>query len=205
MDLQDEKEKAKYQFRLDLSKLIIDRLVIGVGLLAVGFVANGWLEDHKSRLAADRWISERQLQAIDRLREAYAEVTAQFFRLSDPANTDTKSDGYEKAIEQFGSSAKEKDVLYSRRLKNVMNCHSWLHSALLNLSAESRPAYRDFVYALNADFHDVTRGEVVQRHRDDQLRLASCEKMGGQQAHRGGAQKLLENVYGEWASGQHNR
>ena len=47
MDLDFEKEKARYQHKLEIIRLVIDRFLIGIIVVGLGFAFNLALEDYK--------------------------------------------------------------------------------------------------------------------------------------------------------------
>ena len=74
MNLNDEKEKATFVHKLEIRKLYIDRFLFIATFIFIGGIANFLVEKYRSDLAQDRFLIERQLEAITDIKASYEKL-----------------------------------------------------------------------------------------------------------------------------------
>ena len=68
MNLDEEKEKARFVYRLELRKIIVDKMLFGVILVIFGMITNILIENYRSDLTKDQFLLEERLNAIKNIK-----------------------------------------------------------------------------------------------------------------------------------------
>jgi hypothetical protein len=74
MDIDLEKEKANFIYRLELKKIFFDKFLLGILLVAAGVAANILIENYRSNLTSQRFVLEQRLIAINQIKAAHDDL-----------------------------------------------------------------------------------------------------------------------------------
>jgi len=129
-----DKEEAKYLHKLELRKIVIDKLLFGVLIALIGLVANIVLENYRSDLAKQKFILEKQFEAIREISDAYDDL----YRLWDDFtlnlnSNDLPGDYWAKSLEKenifyekYNKWTMALPVEFDRHMEQFL----WLHSGI---------------------------------------------------------------------------
>ena len=87
MDIDLEKEKARYAYKLEMRKLVIDKVLIGIIVAVVGWQINIAFERYKNQLGTERFLLEKRLEAVSAVRNTYSQLHDMYIDLT---TADTK-------------------------------------------------------------------------------------------------------------------
>src|SRR5712692_7139337 len=129
-----EKEKARYVHRLEVRKLIIDNLFLGLILFALAFVANMAIERYRSESTREAFLLQKRLEAVSAVRAAYAQMFDNFdsFTLNrEGSRPRDYRERYSKSISAFALSQDRWSTLLSPEFNAQLDFHLWAHLAFL--------------------------------------------------------------------------
>jgi hypothetical protein len=196
MDIEMEKQKLKYAFRLDMKKMIVDKLLLGLVILTVGFFANMAIERYRSSLTEAKFLLEKRLEAVQAICKAYSDM----FNTYDEATVVRKpvkkvKERFVRQTSSFQESATRWGVTLSKEFSLQLNYFAWIYIALQeHLDTEK---YRDFVFDLNEHFHLLCRREIGTEKGMEPGGF-SFERWTFRQGETEGALAFLEVNYRKW-------
>ena len=158
----DDKEKARYLYRLELRKLIVDKLFLGLILVVLGYVANITIEEYRAKSARDVFLLQKRLEAVTAVRAAYADMFDNFDSftlLGTPLPKDYRKQ-YKKSIDAFSVSQNRWSTLFPPEFNAQLEFHLWTHQAFLYRGVAESVEYREFVYDLDQHFDFICRREL---------------------------------------------
>jgi hypothetical protein len=162
MNLDEEKNRELYKYSLDLRKLMIDKLAIGLVIAVLGCLGNAALERYRQASAAEQFLLEEKLSALKQIRSAYAEM----FDAFDTHTVETSrgpADGdrqFQAAVDRYARASVEFGTLLSHEFILQMDYHLWVYCAFRGANAEQARRYRPFIYALYHTFQAQSQSEM---------------------------------------------
>ncbi len=79
MTLEEEKAKARFEHRLAVRRLMLDKLVVGLIILGLGYFASIAVERYKAAEAGRQFLLEKRFEAVKEIRSGFSRVTGEFF------------------------------------------------------------------------------------------------------------------------------
>src|SRR5712692_6501593 len=158
-----EKEKARYVHRLEVRKLIIDKLFLGLILFALAFAANMAIERYRSESTREAFLLQKRLEAVSAVRAAYAEMYDNFDSFTVIRKGERPKDyreRYNESIDAFALSQSRWSTLLSPEFNAQLDFHLWTHLAFLDRDVAKSAEHRDFVYDLYQHFGFICRREL---------------------------------------------
>lgn len=200
MELSDEKEKAQFAHKLEIKRIIIDKLLIGVIIFLCGFAANIALENYRNKLTTQKFFLEKKLDAIQAVSDAYSKMYDEYDRFTIQAyekpNKQPKNINYNlKSVDDFIIVSTRWSSVLSKEFCNQLNYYSWIYSAFDEL--ENAKKYRSFIFDLDQKFHLLCRKELGLQTVQSQDEFA-LESWSFQQGHSKGAEAYLEVNFENW-------
>jgi hypothetical protein len=113
MDLNDEKEKAKFIYGLELRKLVLDKCLFGLIIVLLGVLANVAFERYRSSLNEQRFLLEKRLEAIANIKAAFEEVIDLWdeYTLGEAELPSDYKIRYKKSVDAFSAQSNKWNVL----------------------------------------------------------------------------------------------
>jgi hypothetical protein len=199
MQVKTEKEKAHDAYKLDVRKLIIDKLFLGLIILLLGFAANMALEHYRRETSKQEIFLKKRLEAVNTIQETYAtmfDAFDAFTVLGDGTLPENYRKTYKAAVDKFARAQAMWGAPLSRRFNTQLGYHLWTYLAFESKDVAKARAYRAFVYDLNQQF-----GFLCARELDiavEQQPLFEFEAWTHEEADRKGAQAFLEANFNKW-------
>jgi len=170
MELQTEKEKAKYVHNLELRRLIVDKLLFGAVVVLIGGIANLLIENYKNDLSKERFIVERQYEATSKIKAAYEEMHSlwAYYTLNDTKLTDNLNLQYREKIKQFDDTANLWNIVLPRSFEKNLNYFLWLHGGIeakgidsyLSMKPEELYKHQIFMGEVKDLFYNLAREAI---------------------------------------------
>jgi len=198
MNLEQEKEKARYEHRLEVRKMVIDKLLLGIVVLALGFFADMAIENYRRHSTEQQFFLEQKVDAVKNIRKAYAAMNDAFdaFTLVSTRLEDYR-EKFKTAIDRYNLTATEYGVLLSPQYLHNLDYHLWIYEAMDFEDVAKQKQYREFFYDLNNQFQTVTKIELGVLDRKDANVFAFVE-WSFKQADTLGAQSFFQANYKKW-------
>lgn len=156
--LDQEKEKLNFEHKLEIRRILIEKFLIAVILLIAAFLANMLVEKYKNNLIEKRFLLEKRLVAIDKLRGIYSELNIYFFRNAKMNDmTDKDWSDYNLKVLEFGNYFNKVSVLFDERHEVRVQGHLLIHEAVSYKKKIAEDEYK-FGLAVFEDFEILTRG-----------------------------------------------
>lgn len=158
----EDPEQTKYSFKLDVVKIIIDKLLIGLIIVAAGFLANKYIEDYRSKLTVQKFLMDKKLEAIQSISESYSYLFSTFDKYSLENNGNKLPDNYNEQYEQSADKLIEASNRWAPLLSDDYNkqieYYIWILTAFKDVS-KAKP-YRDFISDLDQKFKLMCAREI---------------------------------------------
>jgi hypothetical protein len=168
MTFQQEKLKIRYEHKLQVWRIVIEKALLGI-LLALGaLAANVIMENYRSDLSRQRFLLESRLTALQALRESCSPLTNHTWRLAqDKKGTAEKLSlaTYEEDLEKFMHLANMWNLLFSVRFNEAIERHFWTHQAMARGLCEVKPEHWPFLSDDFENFDHITRQELWEETR----------------------------------------
>ncbi|MFH0957461.1 MAG: hypothetical protein V1897_02040, partial [Pseudomonadota bacterium] len=206
MDLDTEKEKAKYLHKLELVRLIIDRLLIGLILVAIGFGFNLALEDYKRKQIEHQFYLERKLEAVNSIREAYIKAFNTYYWTTISDKDKAKSllfrgepdTEYHNTIVNLGLAVSKYNILLSRYFFDLATANTIMLEGIYYKEPLKRIEYREFVYHLAQVFSNQSRIELGLSPELEANESFPFETFKFEEIHTKGSPHFLDINFEKW-------
>ena len=201
MDIDLEKEKARYIHKLEIRKLIIDKMFLGVIILAIGFVGNMYFETYRSQLSDQRFEYEKKLEAINAVRSAFAKMYQNFNSFSDidttPELPKDYGDKFNRSIDNVIYTTNSVDVLLSPSLEHEVEFNIWIYTAFHYQDVAKSHEYRDFASYLFDQFMESCKIEVGKLSKHSKKRF-QFEEWPWEKTDSLGSEAFLDANFNKW-------
>jgi hypothetical protein len=201
-----EKHKAAYTFRLDLIKLIVDKIFLGVIVVGVGYFANIALEDYKKKQIEAHFFLEKKFGAVQEITAALNKVFNSFYQTTIDGQDKAKSNisNYESDL-QFHSdllSAADTATKYSLILSKKAADHTQAMITFLEgayyKERSKRVYYREFMYAMMEMIGDHFREELGLSPDVSDYPNFTIDEFRFNEVSRNGPSHFLDTNYERW-------
>jgi hypothetical protein len=195
-----EQEKTLYAHKLDVRKLVIDKLLIGALLIIVGFAANFTIEQYRARSTKERFLLEKKLEAMQLINQDYFSMHQTFISL---AQKEDLIQGHytllNKKLNSFISVWTNNNVISSTHFSKQMEYMTWLYTALFKKDLANMRVYRVFFFDVYATFNSLVREEMGFPRNEGDVSFDFVE-WAKEQAELKGVDKYLDENFEKWQS-----
>jgi len=163
MDIKLEKEKARYTHKLEIRKLVIDKIILGAIIVALAFVGNMLFEKYRSSLTEQRFFLEKKFDALNQVRREFSEML-QLFSFCTRKSAQEPPKDYQKkfhqSIEDAVLAVNSASLLLPLELEKELEFNIWIHSAIHFKDVAKCKDYREFVSYLFDQFMNSLKIEA---------------------------------------------
>lgn len=213
MDLNSEKKKAIYLHKLELVRLIIDRLLLGLVLGVIGFGFNLALEDHKKKQIEHQFYLERKLEAVNSIREAYIKAYNTYYWTTISDKDKAKSilfrgepdTEYYNTILNLGLAVNRYNILLSRYFFELSTANTIVLEGIYYKEPIKRIEYREFVHHISDVFSNQAQVELGLPSELQENQSFPFEKFDFEQIHTKGAPYFLDINFEKWKRWKKNK
>ncbi len=194
MMTEKERHEEKYKFKLEIIKIVIDKLLIGIIVAAVILLGNAWLEKYKNILSKERIFYEKKYELINKLQISYKELTDEIFEQI----TKRGAIYHMKHAEKFQKQVNQVTPYMSDSLSKELEKMVWLLSPDFGKMSNLQ-TYSDYLEFIDDRFDRLIKEELdgTYKARHDSYNLID---MKYSEACKIGAKKYLEMNYKKWLS-----
>lgn len=198
MTIEPDKQKALFTHKLEIRKLIYDKVLFGLIILVIGFMANLLIEQYRSKSIKDRFILEKRLEAVQNISRAYMKMHNAFDNLSLQTEMDA-GDHYllENVTQEFISDWTEWGIILSGDFRSKLDYLTWIYIGLGSYSLPELKKYRPFLIELYYKFISMCNQELGFSKTSGQPSFQFVE-WSVFKADTLGAQAFLEANYQKW-------
>nr|VFK14610.1 MAG: hypothetical protein BECKLPF1236B_GA0070989_10648 [Candidatus Kentron sp. LPFa]VFK60660.1 MAG: hypothetical protein BECKUNK1418G_GA0071005_101233 [Candidatus Kentron sp. UNK]VFK69844.1 MAG: hypothetical protein BECKUNK1418H_GA0071006_10209 [Candidatus Kentron sp. UNK] len=126
-----EKEVIKYKYQLQRQITLLDKALLFVLLLIIGFFGNAYLSAYKSSLTKEHFLLESRLDALKELASVHSKLSQEVISLINiDLNKEDDSKLYKDLIKEFDRKATASKSLFSHRFDIDSNLYLWFHYAI---------------------------------------------------------------------------
>ena len=179
MDIDKEKQKALYLHKLDVRKLVYDKLLIGLLIAVIAFIGSMLVESYKAGFVKERFWLEKRLSAISEIMDKYAKMDYVYQDISTPRpsqpNADNIEGRYIVTINALLKSGNENKHLLSEDFTNELQNHIIIHSLIQQCDVKTIYKYSDFISGLSSDFVYLCEEELDVPIRNNVKRFPFLE------------------------------
>jgi hypothetical protein len=194
VDISQEKEKAKYIHRLEVRRLILDKVLFGIVLIAIGLMANMFIEQYRSNLTEQRFFLVKKYQAVEEIRKAYGEL----FELTDSYTLDVTAyvlpedyrSSFKQSIDNLTLIYNKWNMLLPKEFNDEINYHVWLYLGVF---------YKDIANFRKGKYGDITQHRLFLNDLHEQL-IVACKDVLGVKEHTSQGVFTLKKISFEEAS-----
>nr|VFK29929.1 MAG: hypothetical protein BECKMB1821I_GA0114274_101260 [Candidatus Kentron sp. MB]VFK75002.1 MAG: hypothetical protein BECKMB1821H_GA0114242_101360 [Candidatus Kentron sp. MB] len=79
-----EKNLAKYKHKLQLYRIILEKMLLAAILVIVVYIGNYYLEEHKNSLTTEKFLLESRLTALKELASTHSQLSQKLIALINP-------------------------------------------------------------------------------------------------------------------------
>ena len=145
-------QRIRLEHRLDIRRILVDRLLIGVLVALVGFIASLAVEHFKATTSETRYFLEKRLEAGTAIRAALTDVESAAIKLTikpctlsveEPPSTEEMMASLEEMVDQLNDSALLFSEEYLLDAHRVVNLFSGAAAEPSTITCESRYFFSD--------------------------------------------------------------
>ena len=190
----------KHTNKLEIQKLILDKVLIGLLIAIFGFAANMALERYRANSTRDRFFMEKRLAAVQQVNEAFFTMHN---NLISTLQKDRLNAGHyvslNNGLNSFIASWTHNRILLSKEFIEQMERMSWLYTSLFRKDLPNMRVYRVFFYDVYEKFNFLTREEMgfARDETDQKFDFIDWTK---EKADLVGEDKYLDENFEKWES-----
>jgi len=183
MTLDEEKEKARYIHNLGIKKLIIDKLVFGLVVVILGFIASMfienyknklalYIEDHRSQLISDRFFVQKKYEAVTKIWDAHSDMLYNFDRFAYKHNDNLPQNyavKYKESIINAMNLNNELQCLMSTGFDKKAHRYIALHLGVHKNDFSNWRNYGPFLESMSFRFLNELKKEVGLKYDEKSL------------------------------------
>lgn len=164
MDIEEEKEKIRFQNKFEMKKLFIDKLLFSILIIIAGFVVNIVIENYRNHLTTQRFLLEQKFMAVNDVRKSFDNMHRVIMEYSrhDPLRTlpDNFSVKLEEAVQNYITIGNGWGVVFTPKFNKALENYLWIYRALNKTDPSKNVVYRDFLVDLHKSFNSDCRKEI---------------------------------------------
>ncbi len=200
MDKNIEIEKIKFSHKLEVRRILLEKLLLGVLIALIGFVANVLFENYRDKLSQDRFLLEKRLDAVQKIRKAYDKMHSTFMEWTIDNNLhlpDDYKNKYNEILADFTTVANSNTILISKEFTKQINAVLWIYQAFNYTDIANGTKYRFFAKDINEAFNHACKKELELNIPENQ-KIFEFKRASWFEAEQSGAPAFMENNYNEW-------
>ena len=207
MDLDSEKEKARYSFKLEIIKVVTDKLLLGLVLGLIGFAFNLALENYKTIQIERQFYLEKKLAAINTINEAYQRVITSYSMIILPDNDKAKplleasneqESEYYKSVISLANTASRNGILLSKKFSKLAQIQILIFEGIYYKDRAKRGDYFNFILHLTDMFTNHLIVEMGQPSELDDNMIIEFDKPNMDILRTKGAIYFLDICFIKW-------
>jgi hypothetical protein len=204
MSLKDEKVKLDYSHQLEIKRIWLDKLLIGVLIVLAGFTANIVLENYKSELIKSQFLLDKRLEALKDIRMIFSRLTqhAHDVMVAKPESVDAQLKAYQDDINNFVHNGNEWGFLFSDNFNQEVNQYMWIHEAVARGKIKLTGNYQGFLDDVSAAFDTATKTalavEVFGNPQPAHAAYFHVKTWTPDQVHKLGLDKFFLENFSKW-------
>jgi hypothetical protein len=154
-----EEESIKLEHKLEVRRILIDKLLLGIVLLILAFVTKLIIANYRSGLTQERFLLENRLSALKDIREAYSKLSLDFFNLANANKAERQQilADSKKDFDKFTNLTNNCLILFSKKFDKRIRFHYWIFQAPFYDQINITPDHLDFLSYIAEDFDNLTR------------------------------------------------
>jgi len=166
MTLDQEKEKLDHEHGLAIKRIFLEKLILGVIVVAFGVLANMGLEKFKYGLADRRYQLEKHDRILSDLRQTYSDMAKYtFYVMHTKKREDTEGmlrytdllGKYRRALDRIAGIANTSGRHLSKRFSDRIQQHLWFHEAIAFQHRRPNKKHWSFAVSVFDNFDALTR------------------------------------------------
>lgn len=164
MGFSSEKEKVKFEHKLKIRRIILDKTLWGIVFIILGITANIVLEKYKADLTSERFFLEKKYDSALIMQKAMANLINQFqvYTLMNK-KTDLPKDylkKYSDSLLDFVETQNKSYLLFSEDYGKSSQYFILIFNQIILKDVSKWKAYREFLYDVAGWFHDTLCREL---------------------------------------------
>lgn len=195
-----EKEKLEYQHTLELRKVLIDRLFLGVLLLLFTFGINILIENHRNELIKKNFIIQKKYDAMLILRESFDELhaTYSYWTLNNYKYLpNDHNNQFDKLLSELERKTNSINVLFSDQFNKNLEHFYWIYIGLRAQGIEKSAKYNLFMSDIREAFEAICRKEVgIDNNLNNHV--FSVIPMAKEEVFKQGSYRMFQVNYFAW-------
>jgi len=202
MNLNEEKQKVKYEHSLNVWRIILEKALLGVVIAGIAYVGNLYIEEHKSSLTHQRFMLECRLDGLKAIRSGYSDLSRNMIMLMKNPADEAILKTYQELYYKFNEVANEWNMLFSEKFVDSVQYHSWFHHAVASGSVTLSGDHYAFAFDVFNHFDDLTRKalweETLGISKDVSISVFSFVEYTPEKMKKKGAKQFFEENYNKW-------
>ncbi len=199
MTLQEEKEKAQFEHTLELKRILIEKVLLGVliGIAVLG--ANFLLERFKSDLSRERFLLESRMAAIQALRDSYGSLHNHVLHIAqdEPKEAEKRRAAHKAELEKFVMLVNRSSLLFPPGFNDAMAQQVWIHAAISKGAAMNVERWQ-FLAEVSNCFEEITRLVVTEEALGTRLTGFQLEMWSAEEIDTKGSGAYFDANYEKW-------
>jgi len=167
----DKEEEIRLEHKLELRRILIDRVGVGLLIVVAAFLSNSFLEKIKRDATEDRFILEKKLEAISLAQADHSNITTYLYDVIGKECTqpfikvisESEFRKYQELDSTFRSTVNSKIYLLSQEYQSKINrVHNLVAAIASKISKEANPdcKLRVFLHQVTEHLELFTRKEL---------------------------------------------
>ena len=144
MTFEEELEKAKYEHRLEIQRIVIDKVLFGIALLLLGAVINFGVEAYKSDEVEKKFRLEQQYKAAIELQQYAGSMLSNYSR-SIAVQYDHKdfAVAHERLLESYVKSSNSVSFFFGEEFARANQLMVHMHLGLIKVDPKERRGFHE--------------------------------------------------------------
>jgi hypothetical protein len=150
MEIDSEKEKIWYSHKLEVRRMLYEKLLLGAIIAIVGLFANMFFEKYKDQLGQERFIQEKKLEAISEVRISFNDLHSTYMNWTVNDCRDIPADyndQYLKLVNNYIAVINKNSLLLSKSfLDKQVSYVLWIYQGIYYSDIAKSVNYREFAF-----------------------------------------------------------
>jgi hypothetical protein len=198
-----ESKGDKHNFRQEIIKIILDKLLIALVLAFTGLITNYIIENIKSQNIKQQFVLEKKLEAIHQIKTSYDAMysiynnyTITLYQKMVNDNNKINSD-YNNKIDDYMKTISNNNILVSETMREFIDNVLWLHTACFYLGITNTSKYRAFMNDVDTEYGIIIKKElgVIDKDYKD---IFQFKKIPFKEVDKKDATYFLYENYSKW-------
>lgn len=159
MNLKEEKEKELYSHKLEVRRILLNKLLLALVIAIIAFAGKIYLEDYRADLVQRRFLLENRLTGLKNIRTAYSCLVRNMIYCInlDPKRKLEIHSEYQNALAKFLDVGNQWTMLFSDRIGRLLRYHAWIHESVAYEHVHLDKSHYLFLGEIFEHFDQITR------------------------------------------------